>query len=139
MPQSLVRACLLAGTLLAIGSLACTPLRAETLEQLDALSDQSNDEPAGIAMAREQGNRGEYLEALATLERVLAVHPRSHEARLIHAVFLCRIDDRRGGLVEIGKLKKKYYGKDLLAEARAMCEPVETVEPVADAADEGAE
>ena len=46
---------------------------------------------------------------------------KSHEARLIHAVYLCEIDDRRGGLVEIDKLKEKHYGKQLLAEARARC------------------
>lgn len=103
------------------GSLACPPVSAETLEELDALSDLSADEATGIAAAREQAGRGEYLEALATLERVLAAHPRSHDARLIHAVYLCEIDDRRGGLVEIDKLKEKQYSEQLLAEARAMC------------------
>jgi hypothetical protein len=107
---------------LAWGVLACSPLAAETLEELDALSDLSVDEGAGIAAAKDQAERGEYLEALATLERVLAVHPLSHEARLIHAVYLCRIDDKRGGLVELDKLKAKYYGGQLLSEARAMCE-----------------
>ena len=109
------------GALLALG-LACPPLGAETLEELDAMSDASTDEAAGIAAAREQAARGEYLEALATLERVLAVHPRSRDARLIHAIYLCEIDDRRGGLVEIDKLKEGHYGKPLLAEARAMCD-----------------
>lgn len=107
---------------LAWGVLASSPLAAETLEELDALSDLSVDEGAGIAAAKEQAERGEYLEALATLERVLAVHPLSHEARLIHAVYLCKVDDKRGGLVELDRLKKKYYGGDLLSEARAMCE-----------------
>jgi len=111
----------LAGMVLACSSLLCPPLSAETLEELDALSDLSADEPAGIAAAKDQAGRGEYLEALATLERVLAVHPQSHEARLIHAVYLCEVDDRRGGLVEIDKLKEKHYGERLLAEARAMC------------------
>jgi uncharacterized protein HemY len=97
------------------------PVSAETLAELDALSDVATDEAAGIAAAREQAGRGEYLEALATLERVLAVHPKSRDARLIHAIYLCEIDDRRGGLVEIDKLKEKHYGKELLAEARARC------------------
>src|SRR5688572_10280850 len=100
----------LAGTVLACSALACPPLSAETLEELDALSDLSADEVAGIAAAKDQAGRGEYLEALATLERVLAVHPESHEARLIHAVYLCEVDDNRGGLVEIDKLKEKHYG-----------------------------
>jgi hypothetical protein len=106
---------------LACGLLTGQPLRAETLEELDALSDVAVDEAGGIAAAQEQAGRGEYLEALATLERVLAVHPKSAEARLIHAQYLCAIDDKRGGLVEIGKLKKKPYGERRLAEARAMC------------------
>ena len=107
---------------LAWGCVIAAPLRAETLADLDTLSDISADEEAGITAAREQADRGEYLEALATLERVLAVNPKSHNARLIHAIYLCRIDDKRGGLVELDRLKKKYYGGELLSEARAMCE-----------------
>lgn len=121
MTQSPIRACLI-GTLLACGGLTGTQLCAETLQELDALSDLSADEATGIAAAREQAGRGEYLEALATIERVLAVYPKSRDARLIHALYLCKIDDKRGGLVEIGKLKKKDYGEQLLAEARTMCE-----------------
>lgn len=120
LPRSPFRGCLV-GLALACGSLTGLPLRAETLEELDALSDVAVDEVGGIAAAQEQAGRGEYLEALATLERVLAVHPKSAEARLIHAQYLCAIDDKRGGLVEIGKLKKKPYGEQRLAEARAMC------------------
>ena len=51
------------------------------------------------------------------------MHPKSRAARLIHAVYLCRIDDRRGGLVEIDKLKEKHYERQQLAEARAICAP----------------
>ena len=115
-PQAHLLACLLG-----LSFAWCIPATAQTFEQLDALSDASTDESAGIAAAREQAGRGEYLEALATLERVLAVHPKSRDARLIHAIYLCEIDDRRGGLVEIDKLKEKHYGKALLAEARARC------------------
>ncbi|WP_066559917.1 hypothetical protein [Croceicoccus bisphenolivorans] len=115
----------LAPALLLCGLFVSLPVSAETLEELDALSDQSADAPSGISMAQEQAKRGEYLDALATLERVLAANPKSHEARLIHAVYLCRIDDRQGGRVELAKLKKKYYSDGLLDEARAMCEPAE--------------
>ena len=118
--QSPVRRSLL-GIALTWGCLASPQLSAETLDELDALSDASLDEAAGIAAAREQAERGAYLEALATLERVLAVHPKSREGRLIHAVYLCEIDDKRGGLVEIDRLKQKHYGRELLAEARARC------------------
>ena len=121
-PLSTFRGCL-AGVALACGSLTCAPLGAETLEELDALSDISANEEAGINAASEQAGRGEYLEALATLERVLAVHPKSRAARLIHAIYLCRIDDRRGGLVELDALKEKHYERQQLADARAVCAP----------------
>ena len=111
----------LAGGILACSIVAGAPLAAATLEELDALSDASQDEAAGIAAAQEQAGRGAYLEALATLERVVAVHPKSAEARLIHAVYLCQIDDKRGGLVEIGKLKDKQYEDGVLDQARAAC------------------
>jgi hypothetical protein len=111
----------MAAAVLAGAALSCPPLSAETLEELDALSDVSTDEAGGIAAANEQAGRGEYLEALATLERVLAVHAKSREARLIHALYLCEVDDRRGGLVEIDKLKEKHYQRGQLAEARARC------------------
>ena len=117
-----VRRCL-AGTALGLGLLTGLPLSAETLDELDAISDLSADEEAGINAASELAGRGQYLEALATLERVLAVHPKSRAARLIHAVYLCRIDDRRGGLVEIDALKEKHYDRQTLAEARAICAP----------------
>jgi hypothetical protein len=119
--QSPIRMSLI-GLAFAWGCLVAAPSSAETLEELDALSDLSANEETGIEAAREHADRGEYLEALATLERVLAVHPKSHNARLIHAIYLCRIDDKQGGLVEIGKLKNKNYGDGVLSEARVMCQ-----------------
>lgn len=80
-------------------------LRAETLAELDALSDAAQDQGGAIAAAQDLAADGAYLEALATLERMLAVHPKSPEGRLLHALYLCRVDDQRGGQVEIGKLK----------------------------------
>lgn len=120
MPVSPVQKAL-AGMLVACGCLTCAPLSAESLGELDALSDASTDEATGIASAQEQAARGEYLDALATLERVLAVHPRSREALLNHALYLCKIDDRQGGLVEIGKLQSTHFGQDTLSQARATC------------------
>jgi hypothetical protein len=107
---------------LAWAALSSAPANAETLEELDALSDIATDEAGGIAAAKDQAARGEYLDALATLERVLAVHPKSREARLVHATYLCAIDDRQGGRVELGKHKKKHYGEQVLADARTQCE-----------------
>ncbi len=97
-------------------------LHAETLAELDALSDAAQDERAGIRAAQVLAAQGAYLEALATLERMLAVNPKSAEGRLLHALYLCRIDDIRGGMVEIGKLKEREFGRETLADARAACE-----------------
>jgi len=121
MAQIAVRAALIA-TCLSLTNVAFTPVEAQSIEELDGLSDGSVDEKAGIQAARDQASRGEYLEALATLERVLAQHPKSVEGRIIHAVYLCRIDDVQGGLVEISSLKPKEFGKQLLEEAKALCE-----------------
>ena len=96
-------------------------LLAETLAELDALSDAAQDERGAISAAQDLAADGAYLEALATLERMLAVHPKSPEGRLLHALYLCRVDDQRGGQVEIGKLKDREFGSQTLADARAAC------------------
>jgi Flp pilus assembly protein TadD len=97
------------------------PALAETMEELDALSDIATDEKSGIAAAGEQAQRGEFLEALATLERVLSLFPKSKDARLLHAIYLCKVDDRQGGLVELSQLKAKEFGEETLQKARALC------------------
>ena len=106
---------------LALG-MSIQPAAAQSFEEIDALSDAAQDERTGIRSAQTLAAQGAYLEALATLERMLAVNPKSAEGRLLHALYLCRIDDIRGGLVEIGKLKKKEFGSQTLADARAACE-----------------
>jgi hypothetical protein len=101
--------------------MAAAPASAETLEQLDALSDLAADVARGLAAARDLAARGAYLDALATLERVLANFPTSREALLTHATYLCAIDDRQGGLVELGLLRERDYDAAALADARAAC------------------
>jgi Flp pilus assembly protein TadD len=102
-------------------AVAALPARAETPQELSVLADRATGEQPGIALAQEQAARGEFLEAIATLERVLAANPTSGYAKLLHAVYLCRIDDRMGGAVEIGKLSKKEAAKADLANARTQC------------------
>lgn len=97
------------------------PVVAETLEELDVLAETAANEEAGILLAQEQASRGEFLEAIGTLERVLALHPKSQSARLLHAVYLCRIDDQPGGAAELKKLKKKQFPEDLWAQAQSIC------------------
>jgi len=115
-----IRKLLVAG--MAATSLLAVPVGAQALDELDAISDRSVDEQAALTDARALAETGDLLEAIATLERMLAENPKSREGRLLHALYLCKVDDRRGGLVEIGKLKDKDFGKKLLKEARAMCE-----------------
>ncbi len=94
---------------------------AETLPELDVMAEVAVDEEKGISYAQEQSARGEFLEAIATLERVLALHPKSDSARLLHAVNLCQIDDQLGGAVELGKLKAKNYTDELWADVMKLC------------------
>jgi len=110
------------GTTLVSALLMTTlPLQAETLAELSALSDRSADEQSGIALAQDQAGQGALLAAIATLERTLAANPKSESARLLHAFYLCKVDDRTGGAVEIGKLKVKKHMKQDLAQVRAAC------------------
>jgi len=98
-----------------------TAVHAETLPELDAMAEIAVEEEKGIAFAQQQSERGEYLEAIATLERVLALHPKSDSARLLHAVNLCKIDDQLGGAVELGKLKQKNFAPELWADVIKLC------------------
>lgn len=94
---------------------------AQDFTEIDALSDIATNEQAGITEASEQAAMGDLLEALATLERVLAVHPKSQGARLLHAVYLCDIDDKQGGIVALNQLKTKEIGEEALSAAYARC------------------
>lgn len=124
-------AAMLVGTGLGMVAFACLtliaggmpgPARAETAGQLDALS-RATDTPAnGIALARRQINADELLEAMATLERVLMNAPRNLEARALHAGLLCRIDDRRGAIMEFDSLRGLNVPQPVSVEAREPCQ-----------------
>ncbi|GEM_PF-1937467 len=108
--------------LLCVAGLAlANPVQAQSLEQLDQLSDLSVNEESGIAAAQDQAGNGSLLEALATLERVMAVHPNSLNARMLHAYYLCAIDDQQGARVEIDNMDEDDFGRQNLTELRARC------------------
>lgn len=112
----------LAASIAMAGLFAATSAPAETLAQLDALSQAAQSESAGIALARKQANAGDLLDALATLERIIINMPESAlEARLYHAALLCRVDDRRGALIEMDGLRGHDLDPALREEARAAC------------------
>jgi len=98
------------------------PARAETLAELDALSQATDSAAKGIALARRQIERDELLEAAASLERVLMNYPDNLEARLLHAGLLCRIDDRRGAILEFDMVRGLEVSDKVLAEARRPCQ-----------------
>ncbi|MEP3915866.1 MAG: hypothetical protein ABJM34_11175 [Parasphingorhabdus sp.] len=102
-------------------ALPVSAVSAETIPELDIMAEAAVDEQTGIKFAQDQSARGEFLEALATLERVLALHPKSNTARLLHAVNLCRIDDQMGGAVELGKLKAQDFPQELWTEVMKIC------------------
>lgn len=109
-------------TLFALLILVSIPASSQTLQQLDALSDETADEQTGVALARQQAERGAWLEALATIERVLTRFPGSAEARFDHAMLLCKVGDQQGGLVEFRRLKDKDYPTGALKQAIATCQ-----------------
>ena len=82
---------------------------AQSLEDLDRLVQNSAKPADGLALARSQAVAGDLLDALATLERVLAVDPKHKQGRLLHASLLCRIDDRDGAAAEFARLRSKDY------------------------------
>ena len=96
-------------------------VRAETVEELVSLTYPATDANNGLAQAREQIGRGELIEAMATLERLLIYHPGSKEAQLLHASLLCRVDDPEGAGVEFGRLRRKDFRRPQWDEARAPC------------------
>lgn len=94
---------------------------AQSLEDLDQLVQGSVKPADGLALARSQTSSGGLLDALATLDRVLAVDPKHKQARLLHASLLCRIDDRDGAAVEFARLRSKDYKKADWSAALAPC------------------
>jgi hypothetical protein len=107
--------------------LTTTPAAAQTLEELDTLVQASAKPKEGLALARAQAAAGAWLDALATLERVLATDPKHKHSRLLHASILCRLDDADGAKVEFSRLKSGDYKKADWAEAIAPCNALKAV------------
>lgn len=110
----------LGGALALVMALQC-PAWAQSPEDLDALTRSGEVPNDGLALARSQVATGALLEALATLERTLALKPKDKQAKLLHASILCRIDDPAGAAVEFGRLKAKDFKKADWAEAQVPC------------------
>ena len=102
-------------------ALAASTVGAQSAAELDALARATAQPTSGITLARKQIAAGDLLEALATLERVIINHPQSNEARLLHAGVMCRIDDRRGAMVELDGLRGREIPDSLWDEANLAC------------------
>ncbi len=77
----------------------------DPLRELDSLAQTTADPGAGIALARQQAARGDLIGAMATTERIIALHPESDDALLYHVSLLCRLDDPEGARTEIAELQ----------------------------------
>ncbi|OYY91997.1 MAG: hypothetical protein B7Y45_00445 [Sphingomonas sp. 28-66-16] len=79
------------------------PAQDDRVAALDPIAEASTDVEAGMALAAQQSAAGDLVEAAATLERVLLLHPLAHRALIVHAGLLCRLDDAEGGRIELAK------------------------------------
>ena len=125
MPKQSNRGRLLAALFAATLFTVSHPAAAQSLVDLDLLVQGSAKPADGLALARSQAAGGAFLDALATLDRVLAIDPKHKQAKLLHASLLCRIDDADGASLEFGRLKKSSYKKAEWAEAIAPCKKPE--------------
>ncbi|MEG3146901.1 hypothetical protein U1839_19800 [Sphingomonas sp. RT2P30] len=86
------------------GSVAPVAAQIDPLAELDSLSQASVDPAAGLVLARQQVARGDLVGAVATTERIIALHPESDDALLFHVSLLCRLDDPAGARAELAEL-----------------------------------
>ncbi len=104
-----------------IAGTSASRVGAETAEQLESASRATDDSATGLALARNQIESDELLEALATLERVMMNDPENLEARALHAGLFCRVDDRQGAIMEFDTLRGLEVPPDVFDEARQPC------------------
>jgi hypothetical protein len=102
-------------------SLAVAAGPADPAAPLDMLSHATDDAAPGLTLAHRQIAAGDLLGALATLERVMIVHPEVQQALLEHASLLCRLDDRDGAKVEFDELDRRAFVAGNWASATAPC------------------
>jgi Flp pilus assembly protein TadD len=106
-----------------ISAFASSPAGAQVdpAAELDPLAQASSDPADGLALARRQREAGDLLGAVATLERVMLMHPGAVEARIFHASLLCRLDDPDGARGELNRLAGLAISDEIWAEVTAAC------------------
>jgi hypothetical protein len=100
---------------------AAAPAFAQDSEFDALIAESSISTPAAIASARSQSAAGDLVGAAATLERALLADPNAHDARLLYAATLCRLDDRQASGVEFAKLEGHEVGNAMWREADEAC------------------
>jgi hypothetical protein len=109
--------CAIALLLAALG----TSATAETVAELQAMARSSEAPASGTALARRQIANGNLLDALATLERVLILHPEARDAQLLRAGVICELDDRAGSTAEFDQLRGRV-ADNILRDAISRCD-----------------
>jgi hypothetical protein len=104
-----------------VGMILSQSASADAISDLEALSLKTDSLERGLLFAREQTERGQLLDALSAIERVLLNFPDSDEAKLQHASLLCRLDDRSGSLVEFDALRGHNFDPTVWSEATKPC------------------
>lgn len=104
-----------------VATTSASPASAESAEALESASRATDDTATGLALARSQIESDELLEAMATLERIMMNDPENLEARALHAGLFCRIDDRRGAIMEFDLLRGLDVPQTVATEARQPC------------------
>jgi hypothetical protein len=103
------------------GSALPAAVPADQASSLDALSRATDNVAPGLALAHRLIAGGDLLGGLATLERLLIIHPEAHQALLEHASLLCRLDDRAGAKVEFDELDRRAFPVEVWVGATAPC------------------
>lgn len=113
LPALLVAAC--------FGTASPALAQSDPLADLDILADASTDAEMALGLARDQIGEGDLTGAVATLERVLMVHPESDAALVLHASLLCRLDDREGAQAELAELGRSGISDQAWADVTEAC------------------
>lgn len=102
-------------------ALVGTSSHAQTVEDIERELVTADKGEKVLALAQQQADAGQLLEALASAERARFLDPKLKQARLMHAVLLCRIDDPQGAAIEWNALDKGDFKKKSWKSAKASC------------------
>ena len=104
------------------GLVLSAPARAQPASpDAESLISASLEVDTGLALARRQTVDTDLLGAVATVERVLILHPDAIAPRVLYATLLCRLDDAKGATAELAFLGSEKVPDDGWAELTSSC------------------